>query len=458
MRTKDVDMLSGPIMKGLWAIAAPVMIMNVINSLFNIVDMTVLKTFDTVGMAVGSVGVCNALTALATLFITGLASGANVVIATYLGKREQDRAHRSVGTGVAFALFAGLLLAAAGVSLAGTVLGWMNCPPELFAGATLYLRLYFAGIPALMLYQFAASALRSCGDSRTPMVISISGATVKICASMTMVAVFRMGVLGVALATILCWAVMAVWGLICLIRTQSSVRLYPQHIRFYAPELPRILRIGVPAGLQMALANLANVVITTAVNGFGAQAATGVSIANTYDGLLYNICTATAIAVMPYVSQNVGAGNVRRADRSVWEGTLLTAGIGIFFGLLSAFFAVPLSSIMSSDPVVIDFSRQKMIIISSTYFLCGINDIFSGALRGMGHPTFPTVATLVFMCGMRIFWVYAIFPLFPNLTFLYLVWPVSWVACILCALPVYSHTKRFLEAHYADRAPARNRA
>jgi len=245
--------------------------------------------------------------------------------------------------------------------------------------------------------------------------------------------------------------VMAAWALICLVRAQGTVKLYAQHIRFYRPELPQMLRIGLPAGLQMALTNLANVFITTAVNGFGAQAATGVSIANTYDGLLYNICAATALAVMPYVSQNVGAGNVRRADRSVWEGVALTAGIGIFFGLLSAFFAVPLSSTMSGDPVVIDYSRQKMIIISSTYFLCGINDIFSGALRGMGKSTYPAVTTLLFMCGFRIVWVYAIFPLFPNLTFLYLVWPISWLACILCALPIYFGTKHHLDSHYANR-------
>lgn len=152
---------------------------------------------------------------------------------------------------------------------------------------------------------------------------------------------------------------------------------------------------------------------------------------------------------MPYVSQNVGAGNVKRAAKSVKEGILVTVALGATFGALSAIFSGPLSSIMTDDPQVIAYSRQKMVIISSTYFICGINDIFSAALRGMGKPTFPTITTLIFMCGLRFVWVYWIFPLVPNLTFLYLVWPIGWVICITCALIVYFPTKKKLALHHA---------
>ena len=217
-----------------------------------------------------------------------------------------------------------------------------------------------------------------------------------------------------------------------------------QHLRFYRPELPQILRIGIPTGLQMGLYSIANVIISAAVNSFGAQATTGISIANTFDGILYNLSHATSLAVMPYVSQNIGAGNVKRATQSVWRGILVTVCVGAFFGSLSATFSGPLSSIMSDDPVVIGYSQQKMIIISSTYFICGINDIFSAALRAMGKPTFPTVTTLIFMCGLRFIWVYLIFPLVPNLTFLYLVWPIGWIASIICALFVYVPTVKKL--------------
>lgn len=158
---------------------------------------------------------------------------------------------------------------------------------------------------------------------------------------------------------------------------------------------------------------------------------------------------------MPFVSQNIGAGNVKRACQSVWNGVLLSARIGAFFGALSGIFSSPLAAIMSGDPEVIAFAQQKMIIISGTYFICGINDSFIPALRGMGKPTFPTVITLIFMYGLRVVWAYAIFPLFLNLTFLYLLCPIGWVASILCYLPVYFGTKHDLEAYYAGLPPVK---
>lgn len=453
MRSKDVNMLSGSITKGLMTICAPVMIMNVIQSLFNIVDMTVLKTYDTDGMAVGAVGVCGILITLITNLVIGIAAGANVMVARYIGQNSREHTARTVGTAVAFSGSAGLLLAILGITCAKIFLGWVNCPEALFSRAVLYFRLYFAGVPILMIYNFCSSILRASGQSGRIMVISITGALAKVCATYILVAVFHLGITGVALATIFSWCVCAGWALISLFAEQGVIKLYLRHIRFYRPELPQILRIGVPSGLQMGLYSIANVIISAAVNSFGPQAATGVSIANTFDGVLYNICHAASLAVMPYVSQNIGAGNVKRASRSVGTGILLTACIGAFFGALSAIFAGPLSSLMSDDPVVIDYSRQKMIIISSTYFICGINDIFSAALRGMGKPTFPTVTTLIFMCGLRIVWVYWIFPLVPNLTFLYLVWPIGWIASILCALAVYFPTKGKLEKlHTASQA------
>lgn len=449
MRTKDVDMLSGPITKGLMVICFPVMIMNVIQSMFNIVDMTILKSFDTDGMAVGAVGVCGSLITLITNLVIGIATGANVIVARYIGQKNSMHVNRAAGTAIAFSAVAGLVLAAIGILFAEVFLGWVNCPEELFSRATLYFRLYFAGVPLLMIYNFCSSALRASGNSRRIMVISIAGGIVKISMTCLLVAVFKMGIVGVAVATITSWCAYVALALCSLFFSKGSVKLYLRHLRFYRPELPQILRIGVPSGLQMGLYSVANVLISSAVNSFGAQATTGISIANTFDGILYNICHAASLAVMPYVSQNVGAGNVKRATKAVWKGILLTVGIGAFFGALSAIFSGQLSSIMSDDPVVIDYSRQKMIIISSTYFICGINDIFNAALRGMGKPTFPTVTTLIFMCGIRFIWVYFVFPLVPSLTFLYLIWPIGWVLSISCSLCVYFPTVRKLEAYYA---------
>ncbi len=445
MGRKDVNMLSGSIVKGLLTISVPVMIMNVLQSVFNIIDMTVLKAYDTDGgIAIGAVGVCGTLITLITGLVIGVATGANVVIARCIGKGDRNAVDRAIASSMAFAVVGGVALAVIGISCAEVFLRWTNCPEKLLAQAALYFRLYFAGVPILMIYNFCASILRSAGDSKHPMAFSIIGGVVKVLLSWLFVGGWSMGVAGVALATILSWGVSVTLALITLIHSETVVKIRVKKIRFHKKEILEILRIGVPAGLQQALYSIANVIISATVNSFGPEATTGISIANNFDGILYQISTAPALAVMPYVSQNIGAGNLKRATRSVGRGILVTIAMGVFFGGLSAGFSRQLSSFMSTDPLVIDYSVQKMIIISSTYFICGINDIIGASLRGMGKPMAATVATMVFMCAFRFVWVYLIFPLVPNLTFLYLVWPIGWILCIITLLPVYVATVKKL--------------
>lgn len=450
MGKKDVNMLSGSISKGLFTISIPVMVMNVVQTMFNILDMTILKSYDTDGMAVGAVGACGSLITLITGLIIGISAGANVIIAGYIGGNNHTGANRAVGTAAAFAGAAGVVLAAVGIAFAEVFLRWTNCPEVLLERATLYFRLYFSGVPFLMLYNFCAAIHRSTGDSRRPMIYLITGGLIKLLASFLLVAVLRKGIVGVAIATILGWIVTTACNLYALVKNPGAIRLYFRNIRFYRPELPRILRIGIPVGLQQGLYSFANVAITTTVNSFGPAATTGVSIANNFDGILYQICTATSLAVMPYVSQNIGAHNLKRAMQSIWKGILITVALGASFGMLSAVFSRQLSSLMSSDMEVIAFSMQKMVIISSTYFICGINDILCAALRGMGKSIAPTAATLVFMFGLRIAWVIFVFPLLPNLTFLYLCWPISWILSIVTLLMVFFAEKKKLFVYIHD--------
>ena len=445
MKKKDVNMLSGSITKGLMAISIPVMVMNVVQSMFSILDMTILKTYDTDGMAVGAVGACGSLISLITGLVIGIAAGANVVVAGYIGGRNQKSANRAVGSAIAFSALAGVVLAMLGIGCAGVFLRWTNCPEVLLQRAIVYFRLYFSGVPLLMIYNFCAAILRSTGDSKRPMVYLIAGSIVKVAVSFLLVGVWNLGIVGVAVSTIVGWFVTATLSVLTLIRNRDSVRLQFGNLRFYRPELARILKIGIPVGLQQGLYAIANVAISAAVNQFGPAATTGISIANNFDGILYQISIAASLAVMPYVSQNIGAHNLKRALQSVWKGVLITVALGASFGALSAIFSRQLSSIMSSDPEVIAFSRQKMMIISSTYFICGINEVFCSALRGMGKSVAPTVATLIFMFALRFAWVYLVFPLLPNLTFLYLCWPISWVLSIGTLLIVFLKQKKKLE-------------
>ena len=436
-------MLQGSITRGLLTIALPIMVMNVTQSLFNLVGMTVLKSFAGDGYAVGAVGACTSPISLITGLLVGCSSGANVVIARHIGAKNRESAERAVGAAMLFSLLGGLFLSAIGITCAELFLTWMNCPAALFSNAVLYFRLYFAGIPLSMIYNFSASILRSTGDSRRPMIYLTVAGALKVVFTVLFVAVFRLSVVGVALATILSWSVSCFLGLRALFTSRSEyIRLLPARLRLYRRELSDVLSIGIPAGLQQALYSIANVIIMASVNSFGPAATTGVSIANNFDGILYNIATAPALAVMPYVSQNLGANDPRRAKRAVTIGMTITVAMAATLGALSAIFSGELSSIMSTDPEVIRFSQQKMIIISSTYFICGINEILAAAMRGLRRPIVPTVSALLYMCVFRFLWVLFIFPLCPNLTFLYLVWPVSWALCILTTLCFYLPTIR----------------
>lgn len=451
VRRKDVNMLSGNITKGLLAISLPIMVMNVLQSLFNIVDMTILKTYDAAsgGLAVGAVGACSVLISLITSLVIGLSVGANALIARNIGRGDQDAVERSVGTAIATAIVGGLVLLVIGVVFARGFLNLANCASELMDQAVLYFRLYFTGVPILMVYNFCAAALRSSGDSRRPMIYLISGGILKVCLNFVFVAFFKLGVVGVAIATIVSWAVPMVLALHALLRNEGMVHLKPKMIRFYSHELRSILRIGVPSGLQQAMYSVANLVISATVNSYGAQATTGISIANNYDSILYQIAMAPSFAVLPYVSQNIGRGNVKRAKQAIVRGIFIAAILGGGFGVLSATFSRSLASIMSSDPVVIEYAREKMILISSLYFLQGINAILGESMKGMGKPLVPTIATLLFMCLIRFPWVWFIFPLYPNFTFLYLIWPIGWVLSIGTILCFFFPTAKKLTYKYA---------
>ena len=445
----DVDMLSGSIVKGLLSIAIPIMVMNVLQSMFNIIDMNILKEYDT-ELTVGAVGACGYIISLMTGLVVGLSSGANVVIARFIGQGNKDKVERAIGTALLIAAAGGVILMIIGVSMAKVILTWMNCPENLLPHSTLYFRLYFAGIPIQMIYNSCASILRAKGDSKSPMLFLTLAGVFKVIFNYIFVAKLDMTVDGVAFATIISWSLSCALGLLAIIKSKSIARVNFKKLRFYKEEVKEILTIGVPAGMQQALYSIANVIISSTVNTYGEYATTGISIANTFDGILYQIVTATSLAVMPYVSQNVGYGNIKRAKQAVVRGILITSALGVFFGSLSAIFSGQLSSIMADTPEIIKYSQQKMVIISSTYFICGINDIIGYSLRGMRRPLVSMITTMIYMCAFRFVWVFLIFnplreSLSDPLTFLYLVWPVGWTLSIVTLLCFFFPTVKKLE-------------
>ncbi len=436
MKSKNVDMLSGSVTKGLITLALPIIVMNVGQILFNIIDMTVLNFFSN-DSAVGAVGASGTLITLCTALLVGLSVGANIVSAKRIGMGDKNKAEKSVMTAVSLAVTGGLLLMIIGAVFAEIFLKIINCPDVLIKEASLYFRMYFFGIPFLMIYNFCAAVLRAAGDTKRPMYFLITGGIIKTVCTLLFVAVFDMRAGGVGASTIISDAVIGLLAYRAL-RSIKDINFNFRKIRFYGTELKEMLFLGIPSGLQTAMYSLANVIIMTVVNGFGAYATTGISIANQFDGVMYQIIYAPSLAVVPYVAQNIGAGNIKRMREAVFKAILITTVVGAVSGALFAVFSGQLSSVMSGTPEVIQFSRQKMIIVSSTYFLCGINEIMGGALKGIGKPIVPAAATLAYMCLFRFVWVYMIYPMCPhNLTFLYLVWPIGWVLSIITLMFFY---------------------
>ena len=433
---KNVDMLSSSITKGLISMTVPIMIMNVMQSVFTIIDMTSLKYFSS-DSAVGAIGVCGTLIALVTSLLVGVSSGANVVVANRIGQGKKEDSGKAVTTAFLTAIAGGLLLLVVGVTFAEFSLKLTNCPEALLPKSTNYFKIYFLGVPILMFYNFCASILRAIGDTKKPMFFIILAGFLKIILTIIFLSFTDMTVEGVAVATIISQFIAALLAFITILRNDDILHLDFKKIRFYGKELKEMLFLGIPTGLQQSLYSLANVVIITTVNSFGANAATGVSIANQFDGILYQVAVAPSLAVMPYVAQNAGAREITRVKKIITRAILITIAFSASLGALSAIFSGNLSSIMSSNPEIIAYSRQKMVIISSTYFICGINEVIGGILKGLGKPIVPTISTLIYMCIIRFPWVYFIFPLCPTLTFLYLIWPIGWILSITTQLFAY---------------------
>lgn len=439
MKIKSIDMTSGSIMRGMIGLTMPIMIMNVAQSLFNLLDIALLKFFG-FERSVGAVGACGVLITLCTSLLIGIAAGANVVVARHVGAEQKNRAEAAITTSLLFSVMGGLVLLLIGSVFARDFLVLTNCHYTLLDDAALYLTIYFYGTPVLMLYNFSAAMLRALGDTKRPMLFLFIGWICKLIVTVTLIKTTGKAIESVAIATFVSNSVACLLSVLALIKNKTKVDIDIRKLHFDITELKSILYNGIPAGAQSALYSFANVIITATVNSFGADATTGIAIANQYDGILYHISYAPSLAAVPFVAQNIGARNIKRAKKALLCGVIITVAFGASLGALSAIFASELSYIVSSSPTVVAYSVQKMIIVSSTYFICGINEVLGGALKGMGKPIAPAVTSLFYMCILRFIWVYFIFPYCPNLTFLYLVWPIGWVLSIITLSFVFWRT------------------
>ncbi|NLC26823.1 MAG: MATE family efflux transporter [Fastidiosipila sp.] len=433
MRIRNVVLTEGTIWKRLLIFALPLMLSNFLQQLYNTADLLIVGRFAGT-QAQAAVGATGALANMLVGFFVGLATGCAVVVAQMYGADDDDGLYRMVHSSMSIALTSGVLLTVAGFIFSTPLLRLMNTPPEIIADTSIYLRIFFAGsIPALV-YNMGAGILRSVGDSRRPFYFLAVSSIANILLDLLFVGAFKWGVQGAAWATVISQILAAALVLVSLIRTESSFGLNLRDIAFHGPIGVRAIKIGVPAGFQSVLISGSNVVIQTAVNGFGTAAVAGFASAGRIDGFVWVSLNAISLAMMTFMGQNLGAGKIERVKKGLRQGIILVL---IIAGSLSVFFLIlskPLANIFNPDPEVSQYIRQVMLYILSMYWLFGINEVFGGALRGVGHSLVPMLVTLICMSGFRVIWIYGILPLNNSFDFMLWAYPLSWILTFIAYL------------------------
>ncbi|MBP3919584.1 MAG: MATE family efflux transporter [Clostridia bacterium] len=451
----EINMCEGPLFSKLIAFALPLMLSSILQLLYNAADVIVVGQFagHAALAAVSSTG--SLVNLIVNLFI-GLSVGANVATARFFGAKDDRSVHETVHTSMLLSIIGGIGVGIIGFFGARTFLLWMGSPDDVIDLAALYLKIYFVGMPASMVYNFGASILRAIGDTRRPMrYLMISGA-VNVVLNLVLVIFFDMSVAGVAIGTVASQLLSAIFVVYALVRGSegSSFQLFPHKMRIYRDKLVIILQTGIPSGIQGSVFSLSNVLIQSTINSFGSVAMAGNGAAANIEGFIYVAMNAFHHAALTFTSQNLGAHNLARIKRIFWQCILLVTSVGFILGCAALFFGPQLLSIYDSDPQVISFGIVRMQIICLTYFTCGIMDVFAGLMRGLGNSVTPMVVSLLGACGLRVVWLYTVFALEPTLRCLYISYPVSWVVTSLahgiCFIIQMKKTQKRLAA--AERA------
>lgn len=442
-----IDMCEGPILKKLLLFVVPLIASSLLQLFFNAADVIVVGKFagDNALAAVGSNG--SIINLLTNVFI-GLSVGANVLVARYSGAKKVNEVRKVVHTSITISVIGGIALTFFGIFAARQVLIWMQSPMEVIDLSTLYIRIYFLGMPATMVYNFGAAILRGVGDTKRPLYYLTFSGVVNVVLNLILVAFFHMDVAGVAIATIVSQYMSAVLVVKCLMEEESSIRLEKQYLGVDFDVLKRIVEIGLPAGIQGSLFSLSNVVIQSSVNSFGAVVVAGNSAASNIEGFVYVAMHAFCQAVTAFISQNLGAGKYERINKIVICAQLCVLVIGGGLGNLAYLFGEPLLHLYTDNPAVIVAGMKRLSIISVTYLLCGMMDNMVGALRGLGNSVLPMIVSLIGACGLRLVWILVFFQIerFHTIDTVYIAYPITWglTLCvhIICYFIVWGKMKR----------------
>ena len=438
--SKKIDMTHGPLLGKLIIFTIPIILSGVLQLLFNAADVIVVGRF--AGEAsLAAVGSTNSLINLMTNLFIGMSVGANVCAAQFYGAGQEKDVKKTVHTSVAFSIICGFILIFIGLFLAKPILEIMGSPEDVIGLATLYVRLYFLAMPAIMLYNFLAAILRAAGDTTHPLIFLTVAGVINVILNLILVIVFNMGVAGVAIATVTSNYISCGMLVVFFTKQEDALKLNFSKVKIDRKILNRIIRIGLPAGIQGTVFSLSNVVIQSAINSFGTAVIAGSSAASSIEGFVYVSMNSVSQTCVTFVGQNYGAGDEKRVRRVILECLGIVTVVGLVLGNLAYTFSAPLLGIYTDSADAIAAGTLRLFWVCCPYFLCGIMDSLTGGLRGLGKSTVPMIVSLIGACATRLIWIATYFQINRTQSVLFFSYPGSWLLTLtahtICLTIVY---------------------
>lgn len=446
----EIDMCNGSIMDKLISFSLPLMLSGILQLMFNAVDIVVVGRFSG-SQALAAVGSTTALINIFTNLFIGISLGANVLAARFYASGREKEMSETVHTAITLALISGIIMAVVGLVLAKLALELMGTPSDVIELSTLYMRIYFCGMPFFMLYNYGAAILRAVGDTKRPLIFLIISGVANAGLNMILVIIFHMGVAGVGIGTVISQLISCILVLRCLYKSEGCYQLRFSKLRIQKVYLRQIFQVGIPAGIQSTVINFSNALLQSSVNSFGSTAMAGYTAANNILGFLYVSVNAVTQACMSFTSQNYGVGKYKRMDRVLINCLILSVVISGVLGCGSYAFGTEILKVYTENPKVIQCGLEILSMTTITYFLCGIMDLFPGALRGMGRSGVPMILSIIGTVGTRIVWIFMLFPQHRSLKFLFISYPASWLFTIVMQVICFYFVRKQVHAKGRER-------
>jgi len=435
MRRSDVDMIHGPLLKNVLVYTIPIILTSLLQLLFNAADLIIVSRYSEIkSIAMAAVSATGSITTLIVNMFIGLSVGGGVRVAHAFGAQDSEESHKTVHTAMLFAVLSGIFVTFVGMTFCETFLTWMGTPDTVLLLSATYMRFYFAGAISMMVYNFGASILRAVGDSKRPLYFLAIAGVLNVLLNLIFVVVFKMDVDGVALATTISQTVSAALVVLALMHRDDACRLFIKDLRIHKEQFLKMLKIGIPAGIQGSIFSISNVIIQSSINSFGDIAMRGNGAASNIEGFVWDIMNAFQQTALNFIGQNMGAKNYDRLRKIMWTCLGCVTVAGLVFGNAAYLAGDKLLGIYITDmPEAIPYGLLRMSFLAAPYFLCGTMDVMTGALRGAGRSVSAMMITIAGVVGIRIVWIFTIFqiPQFHTLRSLYFSYPISWAVTLI---------------------------